>query len=170
MGIDVIHKMTDHQVLILSRQNIKDIPGLESDRLSESRQIKKGAYVVYATSDDCDITLLANGSEVATLIEAAPMLEQIQRLRVRVVSVPSEGIFRTQPDTLSAFSVLPDDAPVFGLTAGLPVTLEGLIKDNGMVFGMTHFGYSAPYPVLDEKFGFTAQNVVEQVKKLIADQ
>ncbi|MBK9567768.1 MAG: transketolase [Saprospiraceae bacterium] len=155
--------------LILSRQNIKDIPALESDRLSESRQIKKGAYVVYATSDDCDITLLANGSEVATLIEAAPMLEQIQRLRVRVVSVPSEGIFRTQP-THYQHSVLPDDAPVFGLTAGLPVTLEGLIKDNGMVFGMTHFGYSAPYPVLDEKFGFTPQNVVEQVKKLLADQ
>ena len=56
------------------------------------------------------------------------------------------------------------------MTAGLPVTLEGLIKDNGMVFGMTHFGYSAPYPVLDEKFGFTPQNVVEQVKKLLADQ
>jgi transketolase len=155
--------------IILSRQNIKDIPGLESDRLSESRQIKKGAYVVYATSDDCDITLLANGSEVATLIEAAPILEHIQRLRVRVVSVPSEGIFRTQPGKYQ-HSVLPDDVPVFGLTAGLPVTLEGLIKDNGMVFGMTHFGYSAPYPVLDEKFGFTAENVVEQVKKLIADQ
>ncbi|MEY3420436.1 MAG: hypothetical protein RIR48_721 [Bacteroidota bacterium] len=155
--------------IILSRQNIKDIPGLESDRLSESRQIKKGAYVVYATSDDCDITLLANGSEVATLIEAAPILEHIQRLRVRVVSVPSEGIFRTQPEKYQ-HSVLPDDVPVFGLTAGLPVTLEGLIKDNGMVFGMTHFGYSAPYPVLDEKFGFTAENVVEQVKKLLADQ
>lgn len=155
--------------LILSRQNIKDIPALESDRMSESRQIKKGAYVVYATSDDCDITLVANGSEVATLIEAAPLLEQIQRLRVRVVSVPSEGVFRTQPAHYQ-HSVLPDDAPVFGLTAGLPVTLEGLIKDNGMVFGMTHFGYSAPYPVLDEKFGFTAQNVVEQVKNLLADQ
>ena len=155
--------------LILSRQNIKDIPALESSRLSESRQVKKGAYVVYATSDDCDITLLANGSEVATLIEAAPMLEQIQRLRVRVVSVPSEGIFRNQPAHYQ-HSVLPDDVPVFGLTAGLPVTLEGLIKDNGVVFGMTHFGYSAPYPVLDEKFGFTAGNVVEQVKKLLADQ
>lgn len=155
--------------MILSRQNIKDIPPLASTRYEESKQVKKGAYVVYATSDDCDITLVANGSEVATLIEAAPMLEQIQRLRVRVVSVPSEGIFRTQSEKYQ-HSVLPDEVPVFGLTAGLPVSLEGLIKDNGKVFGMTHFGYSAPYQVLDEKFGFTAENVVDQVKKLLADQ
>jgi transketolase len=42
-----------------------------------------------------------------------------------------------------------------------------LIKDNGKVFGMTHFGYSAPYPVLDEKFGFTAKNVVDQVTSML---
>jgi transketolase len=152
--------------LILSRQNVNDISVLDTDRLEESKQISKGAYIVYQTSDDADIVLLANGSEVATLIEAAPMIESIQRIRVRVVSVPSEGIFRQQSERYQ-HSILPDDIPVFGLTAGLPVTLEGLVKDNGIVFGMTHFGYSAPYPVLDEKFGFTAKNVVDQVASMI---
>lgn len=152
--------------LILSRQNIKDIPATTSDRLTDSKSLNKGAYIVYQSSDDADIILLANGSEVATLLEATPTLESKHKLRVRVVSVPSEGIFRAQ-DKHYQHSVLPSDVPVFGLTAGLPVTLESLIKDNGRVFGMTHFGYSAPYPVLDEKFGYTAENVVTQVMDLL---
>jgi transketolase len=152
--------------LILSRQNIIDLPAIGSDRLEESKQTTNGAYVVYQTNDNADIILLANGSEVATLIEAAPILEKEQNLSVRVVSVPSEGIFRQQSKTYQD-SVLPSGVPVFGLTAGLPTTLEGLVKDNGKVFGMTHFGYSAPYPVLDEKFGFTAKNVVDQVTSML---
>jgi transketolase len=128
--------------------------------------LNKGAYIVYQSSDDADIILLANGSEVATLLEATPTLEQKHKLRVRVVSVPSEGIFRAQ-DKHYQHSILPNDIPVFGLTAGLPVTLESLIKDNGRIFGMTHFGYSAPYPILDEKFGYTAENVVNQVIDLL---
>jgi len=152
--------------IILSRQNIKDIPDANGNRLATSSQLSKGAYTVYETSDDADIILLANGSEVATLIEAAPVLEQKHKLRVRVVSVPSEGVFRAQ-DKHYQHSILPKDVPVFGLTAGLPVTLEGLIRDNGCVFGLSHFGYSAPYPVLDVKFGFTAENVVNQVIELL---
>lgn len=154
--------------LILSRQNIQDLPALESNRLKESRQLTKGAYIVYQNSEDADVILLGNGSEVATLIEAVPMLER-KNLRVRVVSVPSEGLFRSQSPTYR-HAVLPAYVPVFGLTAGLPCTLEGLIKDNGQVFGMTHFGYSAPYQVLDEKFGYTAENVFNEVMKLLADQ
>ncbi len=152
--------------MILSRQNIKDVPPIKDNRLEESRSLNKGAYIVYETSDDADIILLANGSEVATLIDAAPILEKNYKLRVRVVSVPSEGVFRSQ-ETRYQHSVLPDYTPVFGLTAGLPVTLEGLIRDNGKVFGMTHFGYSAPYTVLDDKFGYTTENVVNQVMKLL---
>ena len=56
----------------------------------------------------------------------------------------------------------------FGLTAGLPVTLEGLTGADGKVFGMNSFGFSAPYTVLDEKLGFTGQNVYNQVKALLA--
>jgi transketolase len=49
------------------------------------------------------------------------------------------------------------------LTAGLPITLQGLVGPKGKVFGLNHFGYSAPYTVLDEKFGFTGENVYKQV-------
>ena len=152
--------------LILSRQNIKDLSPLLDTRIIEAAQLMKGGYIVYQTSDDADVVLLANGSEVATLVEAAPVLESKHKMRVRVVSIPSEGVFRAQ-DKHYQHNILPNDLPIFGLTAGLPVTLEGLIKDNGIVFGLTHFGYSAPYPVLDEKFGFTAENVVNQVVELM---
>ena len=154
--------------LILSRQNIKDLPSISSSRLTESRELAKGAYIAFQDSEDPDVILVANGSEVATLVEAAPLLEK-KNLRVRVVSVPSEGLFREQSKSYQ-HTILPSYVPVFGLTAGLPATLEGLVRDNGKVFGMTHFGYSAPYTVLDEKFGYTAENVVEQVMQLLDNQ
>lgn len=152
--------------LILSRQNINDLPALNADRFEESSGLYKGAYTVYETSDDADVILLANGSEVSIIVDAAQIIEHKTHYRVRVVSVPSEGIFRQQPKHYQ-HSILPDGVPVFGLTAGLPVTLEGLIRDNGKVFGLNHFGYSAPYTVLDEKFGFTSDQVVKEVMELI---
>ncbi|MBR5919311.1 MAG: transketolase, partial [Prevotella sp.] len=86
-------------------------------------------------------------------------------IKVRLVSVPSEGLFRSQPIEYQQ-SVLPVGKKKFGLTAGLPVTLEGLVGNDGAVWGLQSFGFSAPYKVLDEKLGYTAQNVYEQVKKL----
>jgi transketolase len=88
-------------------------------------------------------------------------------LKVRVVSAPSEGLFRKQPKEYQE-KVLPANLPIFGLTAGLPVTLQGLAGQNGKVFGLDHFGFSAPYKILDEKFGFTADNVVLQVLDLLS--
>lgn len=152
--------------LILSRQNINDIAPINGDRLSEAKALTKGAYPVYHGSDTPDIILIANGSEVATLMDARPILESTHNLKVNIVSVPSEGLFRQQSKEYQV-ATLPNGVPVFGLTAGLPVTLESLVKDNGKVFGMTHFGYSAPYTVLDEKFGYTADNVVKQVLSLL---
>lgn len=167
IAYDLILSTTDRPSgLILSRQNIKDLPAQNGHRREESVGLLKGAYIVYESKGRPDVILLANGSEVATLIEAAPILEQEHQIKVRVVSVPSEGLFRQQT-TLYQEAVLTKDIPVFGLTAGLPTTLEGLIRDHGRVFGLTHFGYSAPYPVLDEKFGFTAANVVKQVLQLL---
>ncbi len=152
--------------LILSRQNIKDVPAMEGlSRLLHAMNAYKGAYLIQEGSAQPDIILVANGSEVSTLADAAPLLES-QGLKVRIVSVPSEGLFRDQSEAYQK-EILPDGVPTFGLTAGLPVTLEGLVKSNGSVFGMTHFGYSAPYKVLDEKFGYTADNVVKQVNELL---
>jgi transketolase len=152
--------------LILSRQNIKDLPSSGNDRYTDALKSEKGAYVVQDCSGKPDVILLASGSEVATLVEGAELLRQ-DNLNIRIVSAPSEGLFRNQHYDYQR-SVLPDNIPVFGLTAGLPVTLQGLAGPKGRVWGVTSFGYSAPYKVLDEKFGFTADNVYKQVKDYLA--
>ena len=143
--------------IILSRQNITDLP-------TDKHNAQCGAYVVYS-DENPDVVLLASGSEVSTLNEAAALLHN-DGIRVRLVSVPSEGLFTEQPREYRQ-SVLPDNIKRFGLTAGLPVNLEGLVGSNGAVFGLDHFGYSAPYTVLDEKFGFTADNIYREVKKIL---
>ena len=120
------------------------------------------------SNGDADVVLVANGSEVATLLEGATKLESEKGLKVRIVSAPSEGLFRNQ-DVEYQESVLPADKPTFGMTAGLPVTLRGLVGGKGKVVGLDHFGYSAPYKILDEKFGYTADNVFNQVLDYLKD-
>ncbi|MCG8582008.1 MAG: transketolase [Bacteroidales bacterium] len=149
--------------LILSRQNIPNLPGSSYEMALQS---EKGAYIVEKDADTPDVVLLASGSEVSTLADGAKLLREEKGLKVNVVSVISEGLFRNQ-DAAYQTSVLPVDAPRFGMTAGLPVTLEGLVGSNGKVWGLDHFGYSAPYTVLDEKFGFTGQNVFNQVIEML---
>ena len=153
--------------LILSRQNIKSLP--EDNDYS---QVSRGAYIV-AGSDKLhdhglggnEVVLVASGSEVATLIAGAALLRE-KGIRCRIVSAPSEGLFRSQSEDYQD-EVIPAGANVFGLTAGLPVTLQGLVGSNGTVFGLESFGFSAPYKVLDEKLGFTAENVFNQVTDLL---
>ncbi|MGB5665331.1 MAG: transketolase C-terminal domain-containing protein, partial [Maribacter sp.] len=147
--------------LILSRQGIKDVPAISGTRYSEALHAEKGGYLVKETSNP-DIVLVANGSEVSTLLEAAVLLEQKENLKISIASIPSEGIFRQQSKSYQA-SIIPTDKPIFGLTAGLPVNLEALVGPNGKVFGLDHFGYSAPAKVLDEKFGFTGEKVCNEV-------
>ncbi len=147
--------------LILSRQGIKDIPAKGGSRYQEALAAEKGGYLVKEVENP-DVVLIANGSEVATLIEAAKLLEENENLKVNIASVISEGVFRLQSKEYQD-SVIPKNKPLFGLTAGLPVNLEGLVGDKGKVFGLEHFGYSAPAAVLDDKFGFTGEKVSQQV-------
>lgn len=149
--------------LILSRQGISDLPG---DAKTHAANTSKGAYIVEDCEGKPDVILLANGSEVATLVAGAARLRSEKGLQVRIVSAPSEGLFRNQTLKYQR-GVLPGNVPIFGLTAGLPVTLQGLAGARGKVFGLSHFGYSAPFKVLDEKFGFTGDNVFEQVLKMV---
>lgn len=151
--------------LVLSRQNIKDLPALHGNRAEEAMQAVKGAYVVMDCEGTPDVILLASGSEVATLVDGAALLKA-DGLKIRVVSVPSEGLFRDQSKEYQQ-SVLPTGVPKFGLTSGLPVTLAGLVDGDGTVYGLDRFGYSAPASVLDEKFGFSGQNVYNQVKAML---
>ena len=152
--------------LILSRQNIKDLPSENNNRYTDALKSEKGAYIVQDCTGKPDVILIASGSEVATLVEGAVLLRK-DNLNIRIISAPSEGLFRNQPESYQK-SVIPDNVPVFGLTAGLSVTLQGLVGPKGVIWGMNSFGYSAPYKVLDEKFGFTAENVYRQVKEYLA--
>ena len=146
--------------LILSRQNITNLP-----TGNDYAQAAKGAYIVAGSDDNPQVVLVASGSEVSTLVAGKELLNQ-DGIKVRIVSVPSEGLFRSQVPGYQE-SVIPSRAKVFGLTAGLPVTLEGLVGSNGKVWGLESFGFSAPYKVLDEKLGFTAENVYKQVKAML---
>jgi transketolase len=149
--------------LILSRQNIADLPAVES-RKAEAEQAQKGGYIV-ETDENPDVILVASGSEVSTLFEGAKLL-RADGIKIRLVSVPSEGLFRSQSAEYQE-SVLPRNAKIFGLTAGLPVNLLGLVGANGKIWGLESFGFSAPFKVLDEKLGFNGQNVYNQVKAML---
>ena len=126
--------------------------------------MKKGAYIVMDAAKP-HVVMLASGSEVSTLVEGAQLLEK-EGIHVRIVSVPSEGLFRDQPKSYQD-TVLPADIVRYGMTSGLPVTLQGLVGEKGMIHGLNHFGYSAPFKVLDEKFGYNGQTVYEEVKRLL---
>ena len=146
--------------LLLSRQNINNLPeGNPYD------MVAKGGYIVAGSDENPDVILVATGSEVSTLVAGAELLRKDGR-KVRIVSVPSEALFREQSKEYQD-SVLPAGVRKFGLTAGLPVNLQGLVPaSEGTIWGLETFGFSAPYKVLDEKLGYTAENVYNQVNKL----
>jgi transketolase len=154
--------------LLLTRQNIADIPPRNGGtRFNDALAAKRGAYIVEGSDARPDIVLVANGSEVGTLLEGAVILKKEKKLTIRVVSVPCEALFREQDEAYQK-SILPDYVPTFGLTAGLPDSLQRLVGPLGKVVGLERFGASAPYKVLDEKFGYTAQNVANKVTAYLA--
>ena len=155
-----MENMETPTALIFSRQNIAKLPAG-----TDYSQARKGAYIVAGSDEDYDVILVASGSEVSTLVEGAALL-RADGIKVRIVSAPSEGLFRSQSLEYQN-SVLPSNSKIFGLTAGLPVTLQGLVGANGKVWGMPSFGFSAPYKVLDEKLGYTGKNVYAQVKEML---
>lgn len=158
-----MENMATPTALIFSRQNITSLP-----EGNDYEQARKGAYVVEGSDADYDVILLASGSEVSTLVAGAELLRK-DGMKIRIVSVPSEGLFRTQSKEYQE-SILPAGAKIFGMTAGLPVTLQSLVGANGMVYGMESFGFSAPYKVLDEKLGFNAENVYKEVKNFLSNK
>ena len=157
-----MENMATPSALILSRQNINNLPAG-----NDYSQAAKGGYIVAGSDENPDVILVATGSEVSTLVAGAELLRKDGK-KVRIVSVPSEGLFRQQPKEYQQ-SVLPQGVKKFGLTAGLPVNLLGLVPEaEGSIWGLESFGFSAPYKVLDEKLGYTAENVYAQVNKLFA--
>ena len=165
-GIGMLEQLQDemYDFFILSRQNVNNLPAG-----TDYEQARKGAYIVTGSDEDYDVIMVASGSEVSTLVAGAELLRQ-EGIKTRIVSVPSEGVFRTQPIEYQQ-SIIPMGSKVFGLTAGLPVNLQGFLigaQPESRIWGLDSFGFSAPYKVLDEKLGYTAQNVYEQVKAMLS--
>ncbi len=164
MAMENMHTPT---ALILSRQNVNDLPAMNGEgyaaRFNEAIQAEKGAYIIYK-DDAPDVVLVGNGSEVGTLLAAAALLKE-RGVKSQIVSAPSIGVFMNQ-DKAYRDQVIPSNLKAFGLTAGLPSTLMRLIP-NGKVYGLDHFGASAPYGVLDEKFGFTPENIASEIEKWV---
>lgn len=156
--------------LILTRQDVTDIPAEEGEgyeaRYKAALQAERGGYIV-KTDKDADVILVANGSEVSALVAAGKIIEK-ENIRYQIVSVPSIGLFLNQ-DAAYRNEVIPTDKPAFGLTAGLPSTLARLIP-NGHVKGLDHFGESAPFKVLDEKFGFTPEIVAKEILNYVKNE
>ena len=159
-----MNNTTTPTALIFTRQDVNDLPSTSGNRYADAEGMRRGGYVVLdATAPQ--VTLVANGSEVSLLCEVAGLLAD-KGIQARVVSVPSLGLFEDQ-DQEYRNSVIPAGIPVFGLTAGLPSTLYPVVGPMGHIYGLNHFGASAPFKVLDEKFGFTVDNILGEVLKFI---
>jgi transketolase len=156
--------------LILTRQPVNDLPARSgSTRYQDALAgAAKGAYIVVEAGGKPDLVLVANGSEASLMVEAAARLTKEKGLKVQVVSAISEGLFKEQAPQYRE-SVLPFAAPILGWTAGLPAALQGLVGPLGFVYGMQRFGASAPFKVLDQKFGYTADTVIATVEKYLGE-
>ena len=149
--------------LLFSRQDVPSLPSHKA-RIDEAMLARKGAYVVYDSANP-DVVMVGSGSDVSTLVEGAELLAK-DGIAVRVVSVPSEGLFRDQPKSYQN-SILPQGVVRYGMTSGLSVTLLGLVGSLENIHGLNHFGHSAPFKVLNEKFGYNGETVHKEVKKLL---
>lgn len=159
-----MNNTTTPTALIFTRQDVVDLPSATGNRYNDALGMHRGGYIVMDVQAP-EVTLVANGSEVSLLCEVSQLLAE-KGIQARVVSVPSLGLFEDQ-DQEYRNSVIPAGVPVFGLTAGLPSTLYPVVGTNARIYGLDHFGASAPFKVLDEKFGFTANNILGEVLKFI---
>jgi len=147
--------------LLLSRQALKDIPAKpNSSRKSDAKGIKKGAYTVIDT-DNPALILIANGAEVVTCIEAAEIIKKERNINTRVISAISEGIFKEQSQEYKS-ELIPFGVPTLAFTAGLPINFKDMVGPLGKVIGLERFGASAPFKVLEEKFGYTTEALVKR--------
>ncbi|MFC1497497.1 transketolase [Verrucomicrobiota bacterium] len=163
--IAALKNKTGPTALVLTRQNL---PVIDRTKYPAANNVEKGAYVISQSSDsEPDITLIASGSEVSLIMEAAETLAKDKC--VRVVSMPSWELFEQQ-DASYRESVISKSCPVkVAVEAGASMGWEKYTGDYGATVTISHFGASAPYKTLLEKFGFTVENVVSVTEKVIAD-
>ena len=144
--------------LLLTRQNLNPYDAETAKKVD----VSKGAFVV-DDEPDFDLILLATGSEVNLALDAAKLL-RAEGVKVRVVSMPSQELF-LQQDFDYQEEVLPSYCgAVVSIEAASTFGWERFVGLEGLTIGLDHFGSSAPYKVLAEKFGFTPEGIVEQIK------
>jgi transketolase len=146
--------------LLLSRQIVPDVPAKlgSPSRFEDASNAKYGAYAV-VDCDDPGLILIANGADVGKCVECAAILKKGHRIDVRVISAISEGLFKDQ-DVEYREKLIPFGKPVLAITPGLPLNFAEMVGPLGKVVGLERFGASAPFKVLEEKFGYTVENFV----------
>lgn len=159
---EVLMKTADRPgVLILSRQDVRDVDTLSREKVVEG--VSKGGYIAYGSRDEKpEIVLVGNGSDVGLLISCAETLKS-NGVTARVVSVPSIGLLLDQGEEYLN-ELMPAGVKSFGLSSGLPSVLEPVMRGEHTVVGMERFGESAPYKVLEEKFGFEKEEILRKIQ------
>jgi transketolase len=151
--------------IVLTRQAV---PTLDRESFASSEGFHRGAYVLLDPKEGKpNVILLASGSEVHIAIEAAKKLE-VKGAFPRVISFPSWELFHDQPESYQA-KVLPREITArVAIEAGVAQGWHRYVGEKGEVTGLDHFGASAPYKILYEKFGLTADNVVKKALRLLS--
>ena len=152
--------------LLLSRQNL---PVFDRSQLASAEGLQRGAYVLADVAGTPDIILMASGSEVSLVLEAARQLAE-RGVRARVVSMPSWELFEEQPAEYRNQVLPPNVAARLAVEAAVPLGWERYLGTRGEVIGLNRFGASAPYQVLFQQFGFSVENVVQRALALLGKQ
>lgn len=148
--------------LVLTRQNL---PTLDVDKQTVENGVRKGTYIVFETEQQLEYLLLASGSEVNLAVEAAKELEQ-QGKGVRVISMPNWYAFEQQSSEYKE-SILPSDVTKrIAIEMASPLGWHKYVGIEGKVIGIDSFGASAPGDLVVEKYGFTKENILKQVRSL----
>lgn len=148
--------------LILTRQ---DVAVLDRKKFSSASGLLKGGYIISKEKNKtCDIILIATGSEVYLAIQVQELLQK-DGFSVRVVSMPSVELFEEQPQNYRD-EVIPQDVKIkVVIEASRTIGWQKYAGDNGLIIGIDHFGNSAPYKILQQEYGFTAEKIYEKLRK-----
>lgn len=150
--------------LILTRQ---DVPTLDRTRFSAADGLRCGAYVLAdVPNGKPDIILIATGSEVSLVVAACQKLTE-DKIKVRIVSIPSWELFEAQPRSYRDSVLPPSLRARLAVEAGATQGWCKYVGDEGDVIGVDRFGASAPGEVMMSEYGFAVDNVYERAMKLV---
>jgi transketolase len=151
--------------LVLSRQTL---PTLDRAALAPASGVARGAYVLADAGDGApDVILIASGSEVSLCLAAREALAA-EGVEARVVSMPSWELFDQQPQSYRDHVLPPAVTARVAIEQGSPLGWAQYTGSHGVVIGMTTFGMSAPYSVLQQEFGFTPARVAAAARAQVA--